>query len=358
MVPSRGKKIPNFTSEPPSGVTDERNQHLSRRSVILPASQPPAGQAEAEREHPARRRARAQPGGGPRGERPIPAGLRGGARLWTRGGEGGRAWARWTRRKPVGANSVDPPSALPVPREAASILRPPKPSGTPGWRPQRSRGLERRSVVPRSRSRPAAGPPRAALTYLCTSVRTRLQSMAPPAAPARAQRPGARLSAPMGPGPRVAARPRPGHGLDAPGGAGGGRGPSAFMPRPARGGRRGGGCSAALASRPGCWRWGCGLEPGGPGGSCRCSAPPLCSSPDLASARLPSPPGSPARRPSQPCLRPPARALTSRARVSMRPRPRPPPGPRTRTLARRSTRALGPPSLPPGAGRGPGSPGE
>lgn len=236
--------------------------------------------------------------------------------------------------------------------EAAQALR------DPGLAAAAEPGAGAAERGPRSRSRPAAGPPRAALTYLCTSVRTRLQSMAPPAAPARAQRPGARLSAPMGPGPRVAARPRPGHGLDAPGGAGGGRGPSAFMPRPARGGRRGGGCSAALASRPGCWRWGCGLEPGGPGGSCRCSAPPLCSSPELASARLPSPPGSPARRPSQPCLRPPARALTSRARVSMRPRPRPPPGPRARTLARRSTRALGPPSLPAGAGRGPGSPGE
>lgn len=135
----------------------------------------------------------------------------------------------------------------------------------------------------------------AALTYLCTSVRTRLQSMAPPAAPASAQRPRARLSAPMGPGPSVAARPRPGHGLGAPGGAGGGRGPSALMPGPARGGRLGGGRSAAVAARPGCWRWwGCGLKARQPGRILQL----LCSSALLlSSALLPSPPGSSASHP-------------------------------------------------------------
>lgn len=151
--------------------------------------------------------------------------------------------------------------------------------------------------------------------------------MAPPAAPARAQRSGARLSAPMGPGPSVAARPRPGHGLGAPRGAGGGRGPSVLMPGPARGGRHSGGRSAAVAASPGCWLWGCGLGARRCGGSYRCSVPLLCSSALLSSPLLPGPPPA---APLSPASRRWVPALTSRARVSMRPTAR---GPRPGTLA-------------------------
>lgn len=73
---------------------------------------------------------------------------------------------------------------------------------------------------------------------------------------------------------------------------------------------------AVVASRPGCRRW------GATAGSAETGAGPAAvqlPSSALGAALCHSPPGSSARRPAQPCLRPPVRALTSRARVSMRP---------------------------------------
>lgn len=147
---------------------------------------------------------------------------------------------------------------------------------------------------------PGPGPAPAALTYLCTSVRTRVQSMAPPAAPARSAPPSPARRA-HGPGPECGRAPRPGHGLGAPGGAGGGRGPSALMPGPARGGRLGGGRSATGARVPRPRRWGCGL--GGAAAGAPAAALLLgSSSPLRGSARLCSAPGL-RPPPSQPGLR-------------------------------------------------------
>ncbi|XP_044106249.1 collagen alpha-1(I) chain-like [Neovison vison] len=175
--------------------------------------------------------------------------------------------------------------------------------------------------------------------------------MAPPAAPARAQRPRARLGAPMGPGPSAAARPRPGHGLGAPGAAGGGRGPSALMPGPARGGGRGGGRSAAVAARgPDCRR---GLRAGSTEAravrsAARLAAPLLASargssSPGLRSPAPPLPPLPSARRPPRPCLGPPGprahvTGASEHAPRARRPRPCPPRPPSL------TARARGPPS--------------
>lgn len=169
---------------------------------------------------------------------------------------------------------------------------------------------------------PGPGPAPAALTYLCTSVRTRVQSMAPPAAPARSAPPSPARRA-HGPGPECGRAPRPGHGLGAPCGAGGGRGPSALMPGPARGGRLGGGRSATGARVPRPRRWGCGL--GGAAAALRLgSSSPLRGSAPLCSAPGLRPP------PSQPGLRQagPRAHVTSACEHARRgPRPRPAPAP-------------------------------
>lgn len=107
----------------------------------------------------------------------------------------------------------------------------------------------------------------------------------------------------------------------------------------------GSGCSAVVASRPGCWRWGCRLG-GRPRGTCRGSAPQLLSSALLPFPLLPGPP------PAAPLS--PASGRRSGAHVTSAcehaPRgPRPPP--RQLALARRGRRALGPPSPRPGLRR-------
>ncbi|XP_073651524.1 uncharacterized protein [Tursiops truncatus] len=151
--------------------------------------------------------------------------------------------------------------------------------------------------------------------------------MAPPAAPARSAPPSPARRA-HGPGPECGRAPRPGHGLGAPGGAGGGRGPSALMPGPARGGRLGDGRSATGARVPRPRRWGCGL--GGAAAGAPAAALLLgSSSPLRGSALLCSAPGL-RPPPSQPGLRqagPRAHVTSACEHAPRGPRPRPAPAP-------------------------------
>lgn len=210
-----GEKLPNFTSEAP------RATKLRGKAAVFFRGAPSSlsdSRLPGRTRHvsPARR-----PSKLPRPQRPP-----------------GSREARWrVGARAVGARAASP-AGPPAPRPAA----PRGAVGRPGLQRPPASGRGRGPVLPSPG--PGPGPARVALTYLCTSVRTRLQhSMAPPAAPARSAPPGPATRA-HGPGPECGSTPRPGHGLGAPGGAGGGRGPSALMPGPARGGRRGGGGSA------------------------------------------------------------------------------------------------------------------
>lgn len=173
----------------------------------------------------------------------------------------------------------------------------------------------------------------------------------------------------MGPGPSAATRPRPGHGLGAPGGAGGGRGPSALMPgprRPARGWRLGsGGRSAGVAARgPDCRR---GLRAGSVEARTIRSAPLLVSpllssalgssSPQLRSALLPgSSPPAPALRPPPLSALPPAARSGAHVTSANEHAPRGPRSPprhtRPRTLRARGARPPRPCAPPPAHGAG------
>lgn len=366
--------MPNFTSGFPRWCYKHEPKSLPFWSVTLPSLSPRAGATgRAERESLPSPGPRANLPRSPRGS-PVPSGLQ--------GARGGGAEQVHARAGPSQARGAPSASRARLQRGTQGPSHPPPhPRRVPEARtPRTPRGLQGPSHPPAAAGSPDPAPPtppapprRAALTYLCTSVRTRLQSMAPPAAPAALSAPAPGSARPWA---RARVRPR--------------------APDPVTAWARRAEREAAAApprscpARPGVAARGPGWRLGalGAGGGLRAGseearagseeARTVCSSPAPAAPLLrsaplgsssprsaplgapapPLPPLPPARRPSRPCLRPPGpgeRVTRASEHAPRGPRPAPPP-PRARARPWPALR-VPVPGPPPGRGlpEGPGA---